>query len=250
MQILKPGRPPGWRKQKLTGFFESLWANTVATFAQKEEGHRLCRIDELMFEVASGWKGGSPTAETIVPLMMYFRAHSAFRSACSLGMGGATVEGMAGLRQSLEFAGYAALVHDDKSLARVWWDRDETPESEKKVRRSFTHGAVQAAIRKSDVQLADIYDGLYDRVIQFGAHPNEKSISGSLKLDVQKAETQLLQIYLQGDGPQLDHWLRTAGQVGICVLKVFAYIHVKRFADLGMTAKIDALVARTLRFTP
>jgi hypothetical protein len=35
--------------------------------------------------------------------------------------------------------------------------------------------------------------------------PNEKSISGGLKLDVQKAETQLLQIYLQGDGPELDH---------------------------------------------
>jgi FAD/FMN-containing dehydrogenase len=241
MEILKPGRPPGWEEPKLTAFFESLWANTVATFAQKKEAHRLCCIDELMFEVASGWKGGSPTAQTIVPLMMYFRAHSAFRSAYALGMGGATVEGMAGLRQSLEFAGYAALVHDDGSLAQVWWDRDQTADSEKNVRRAFTHGAVQAAIRKSDARLADIYDDLYDRVIQFGAHPNEKSISGSLKLDVQKAETRLLQIYLQGDGPQLDHWIHTANQVGICVLKVFEYIHVKRFADLSMTAKIGAL---------
>lgn len=100
MAILQPGRPPGWDQPKLTGFFETLWANTVATFARKTEAHRLCRIDELMFEVASDWKGGSPTAETIVSLLMYFRAHSAFRCACALGMGGATVEGMGALRQS------------------------------------------------------------------------------------------------------------------------------------------------------
>ncbi|HEY7247637.1 MAG TPA: hypothetical protein VH678_27515 [Xanthobacteraceae bacterium] len=241
MQILKSGRPPGWEEPQLTAFFEILWANTVATFAQKIEAHRLCRIDGLMFEIASGWKGGSPTAASIVPLMMYFRAHSAFRGACALGMGGATVEGMAVLRQCLEFAGYAALVHDNPSLAQIWWDRDQTAQTEREARRSFTHGAVQAAVQKYDAQLASIYDELYDRTIQFGAHPNEKSISASLKLDVQQAETQLLQIYLQGDSPQLDHWLRTAGQIGICILKVFAHIHNKRFADLGTMAKIDPL---------
>ena len=156
-------------------------------------------------------------------------------------MGGAVVEGMAGLRQCLEFAGYASLVNDDKAFAQIWWDRDQNDESEKKVRRAFTHGAVQSAIRKSDARLAKIYDDLYDRVIKFGGHPNEKSVSGSLKLNVQKAETVLVQIYLQGEGSQLDHWIHTANQVGICVLKVFEHIHTPRFADLGMSARIDAL---------
>lgn len=132
-------------------------------------------------------------------------------------------------------------MHSDQLLAQVWWDRDQSADGEQKVRRVFTHGAVRAAIRASHAQLADIYDELYDRVIQFGAHPNEKSISGSLKLDIQKTETRLLQVYLQGDSPQLDHWIRTANQVGICVLKIFESIHVARFAALGMTAKIDAL---------
>jgi FAD/FMN-containing dehydrogenase len=226
MGILQPGRPPGWDQPKLTGFFETLWANTVATFARKTEAHRLCRIDELMFEVASDWKGGSPTAETIVPLLMYFRAHSAFRCACALGMGGATVEAMGALRQVLEFAGYAALIHRSQSLAHVWWDRDQSADAEKNVRRAFTHGAVREAVRATHAQLADIYDELYDRVIQFGAHPNEKSISGSLKLDLQRTETLLLQVYLQGDGAQLDHWIHTANQVGICVLKIFESVHV------------------------
>src|SRR5262249_22585002 len=103
------------------------------------------------------------------------------------------------------------------------------------------HAAVQAAIRKKDARLADIYDKLYDLTIQFGAHPNEKSVSGSLKLDVQEKETQVHQIYLRGDGPALNHWIHTANQIGICVLNVFEHVHAKRFADLGMTPKIDAL---------
>ena len=65
MQILKPGRPPDWEEPKMTGYFESMWANTVATFAQKDESHWLCRIDDLMFDVANGWSGASPTAQTI-----------------------------------------------------------------------------------------------------------------------------------------------------------------------------------------
>lgn len=241
MEALKPGRPPGWEQPKMTEYFESLWSNTVATFVRKEDSHRLFRIDDLMFEITSGWSGGSPTAQSIVPLLMYFRAHSAFRAGCAIGMGGATVEGMAVLRQCLEFSGYATLIHDDPSLANIWWDRDQTENDEKKVRRVFTHGAVQAAIAKADAAIAKAYDTLYDRVIQFGAHPNEKSISGSMKLDITDAQTLLQQVYLQGDGHQLDHWIHTANQVGICALKIFEKVHAKRFSDLGVESKIDAL---------
>jgi hypothetical protein len=77
MEILKPGRPPGWEEPKITAYFEAMWANTVATFAKKRESHRLCRIDDLMFDVANGWSGASPTAQSIVPLLMFFRSHSA-----------------------------------------------------------------------------------------------------------------------------------------------------------------------------
>lgn len=243
MQILKPERPPGWEQPKMTAYFEAMWANTVATFAQKRELHRLCRIDDLMFDVTNGWSGGSPTAQSIVPLLMYFRSHSAFRAACAMGMGGAIVEGVAVLRQSLEFAGYAALVHSDPTLASIWWDRDQTDEDEKKARRTFTHGAVVAANGKLDTSLPGIYDTLYDRLIQFGAHPNEKSISGSMKLDIAEAETKLLQIYLQGDGHQLDHWIHTANQVGILVLKIFEKIHAARFAAIGAAKRINELAA-------
>jgi hypothetical protein len=49
------------------------------------------------------------------------------------------------------------------------------------------------------------------------------------------------EVYLQGDGAALDHWIRTANQVGICVLKIFERVHVRRFAELNIGTKIDVL---------
>jgi hypothetical protein len=148
MNILKEGRPPGWSEPKLPPFLETMWGNTVATFAKKTEAHRLCRIDDLMFEIATDWKGEAPTIASMVPLMMFFRAHSAFRAACGLGMGGMTVEGMAVLRLSLEFASYACLLNENPDLAMVWWDRDVDEKSLKEARREFTGGAVVRAVKR------------------------------------------------------------------------------------------------------
>lgn len=234
-------RPPGWDQPNLTGHLEILWANSVATFANKQEAHRLCRIDDLLFEVASDWRGSSPSVDTIVPLMMFFRAHSAFRSAAALGFGGATVEGLAVLRLCLEYAGYAALIAADPSLSQAWFDRDVDTAGKAAVRKAFTHGAIRAAIEKADPKLSAVYGELYERLIQWGAHPNEKSVTANLQMDKQPQQTLLNQVYLQGDGIALDHWLRTANQIGIAVLKIFAIVHAPRFGALKLEPRIQEL---------
>jgi hypothetical protein len=241
MKVLKPDRPPGWDRIGLLQFLEDLWSNSVATFANKPEARRLCSIDDLMVEIGEDWKGGSPTVETLVPLMMFFRAHSAFRSSAALGMGGATAEGMAVLRLSLEFAGYAALVGQKPNLAMLWFDRDVDETKSRDVRRSFTHGAIREALISYDSSLGSVYHHLYERLIQFGAHPNEKAVTANLALDVQKEQARVDQVYLQGDGIQLDHWLRTANQVGICILKAFGFVHLARYELLKVVDRISAI---------
>ena len=71
-----------------------------------------------------------------------------------------------------------------------------------------------------------------------------------MKLDVTDAQTLLQQVYLQGDGHQLDHWILTANQVGVCALKIFEKVHAKRFSHLGVGPKIDALRCRLQRRAP
>ncbi len=242
--VLPLNRPPGWEKPKLTGYLESLWANSVAVFANKAEAHRICRIDDVMAEISENWKVVSPTVENIVPLMMFFRSHSAFRSAATLGFGGALVEGMAVLRLSLEFAGYAALIADDPTLALPWFDRDTKATAKKRVRDEFQGGKIKAALTKLDPKVSAAYGEIYERLIQFGAHPNEKSITSNLTIEKDAGTTMLNQVYLQGDGKALDHWLRIASQLGICTLKIFERIHHARFAELKVSPRIAELALR------
>lgn len=239
--VLPLNRPPGWEKPKLTGYLESLWANSVAVFANKAEAHRICRIDDVMAEISENWKVVSPTVDNIVPLMMFFRSHSAFRSAAALGFGGALVEGMAVLRLSLEFAGYATLIADDPTLARPWFDRDTDKKAKQRVRDEFHGGRIKAALTKLDPKVSAAYSELYERLIQFGAHPNEKSITANLTIEEGAGTTKLNQVYLQGDGIALDHWLRTASQLGICTLRIFERIHHTRFAELKVSPGIAEL---------
>jgi hypothetical protein len=64
---LKLPRPRGWSLPKLTGFFEHMWGHVIATFANKQEAHRLCRIDDLMFKIADDWRVALPTPEQAYP---------------------------------------------------------------------------------------------------------------------------------------------------------------------------------------
>lgn len=236
-------RPRGWDQPKLTAFFETMWGNTIATFANKHEAHRLCRIDDLMYEISWDWKGHAPTIETIVLLMMFFRAHASFRGACSLGMSGMTVEGMAVLRLCLEFAAYACFLNEKRELAMVWWNRDSSKEAQKQARDEFTAAAVKRAVRKLDERLGEIYEELYDRTIQWGGHPNEKTVTQGLAMKDGTNDLHLEQIYLQGDSKVLQHWIHTANQIGICVLKIFEHIHHQRFEKVKVKDKI-AVIAR------
>jgi hypothetical protein len=238
---LSAPRPNGWSQPKLTMFFENMWGNAIATFANKKEAHRLCRIDDLMFEISWDWKGHTPNVETIVPLMMFFRAHSAFRAACSLGMSGMTVEGMAVLRLCLEFAAYACFLNENPRLAQVWWDRDLSKDNVQKMRDEFTAGKVKRAVKSIDERLGDIYEQLYDRTIQWGGHPNEKTVTQGLALIEKPGETELQQIYLQGDGRVITHWIHTGNQIGICVLKIFEHVHHARFEKLNVKERIAVL---------
>src|SRR5262245_43019577 len=130
---------------------------------------------------------------------------------------------------------------DSPELAVVWWDRDVDGDSLKKARKQFTGGRVVNAIKKVEPQLGEIYATLYERTIQYGGHPNEKTVSQSLRLDTKPGRVAIDQLYLQGDGLILDHWIRSANQIGICVMKIFDHVHRERFEGLGVRSRMDAL---------
>ena len=100
------------------------------------------------------------------------------------------------------------------------------------------------AARGSD--LAAVFETLYQRTIDFGAHPNERSVTANLRSEkIDPESTRYSMIYLHGgDGQMLDHGLKTVAQVGFCSLLLFQTVWPGNFDALGVRARLETLRSR------
>ena len=91
-------------------------------------------------------------------------------------------------RTALETSCYAFLIGETVDLERVWLQRHNTPEALKICRRKFTSAvndtakSIQAQDRISK-GTEDWINQAYDAAIDFGAHPNPKSILPHIWID-------------------------------------------------------------------
>ena len=91
-------------------------------------------------------------------------------------------------RTALESACYAYLIGEKQSLANVWLYRNRSSQALKSCRRAFASAVKEAAasIQKkswSGTGVEEWIRSTYDAAIDFGAHPNPKSIWPYVELD-------------------------------------------------------------------
>ena len=208
--------PPHWGDDELTKFLDSVRKNQFATFVHKPETKRIIGIDESFGRVLEGWI--NPRDMTAALLM--FRAHSAHRAAASCAFSGQFAELHPLLRLMLEQGGYAFLINRNPELGEVWLNRHESDADRAKVRSAFTITNIRDALTSSsDEYLKDSFYKLYERTIDFGAHPNEISITSNLEITEKEDHKEYISKYLHTD--VIDSSLRTLAQVGVSVLLIF-----------------------------
>jgi hypothetical protein len=228
-------RPDEWRRGDLFPFIEECWSNSLAVVGNNNVvAARLTAIDGIFNEALQ--RGIKPTnAGEVVPVLLYLRSFSAFRASVMVGLSLPT-DGFALQRSCLKNAGYAKLIATDPKLSALWLQRDQNLAE---VRKQFTNKAVRDAIAKDDAPLSNVYQDLYERSIDFGAHPNEKGVLGAVVPG--SINTGTLQVtMLAGDSIQLQHSLKSCAQAGICALKIFYLIFRAHFAQWGLETKIAA----------
>ena len=236
MNNLDKQRPDGWRNASLFSFVEDSWSNALATFhAMPEHVGRLELIDSMFAQFS---RNGLTNPGNYFAALLFIRAHTAYRVAAGLALA-TPVESYSVIRSSLEYAGYALLCHKKADLSEVWLRRDESPENLAKVRREFTQARVRGAIKSLDHKVADRYRYLYDEAISWGAHPNEKALTTSLRIvddAVEKARN--LQVIMLPHGGNIHKLaLQRCAQIGLCVLEIFALIYPERFQLLRIKEK-------------
>ena len=223
--------PPRWGNDELTNFLDTARTNQFSTFANKiSETKRIIEIDETFLNVI---KEGARAGHLHAPFLLLVRAHSAYRAAASCAFSGQAAELHPLLRLMLEQGGYAFLMFRKPKLQGVWLDRKANAS---KFKREFTIGKFKGILASSDANLKSAFDELYESALDFGAHPNEMSVTGSLKIDVHEGRETWKVLYLHPDGLMLDHSLRSLTAVGICVLLLFYKILALLFDSSGTSS--------------
>ena len=229
--------PETWARDELTLLMEHAHRNRVATFVNKPEFQRLIEIEKCFREVSLGWLNPSDR----VGALLLMRSHASFFAACEMAAASMLAETFPHIRSCIENAGYALHINLTPGLAETWLRRHDDDKSKAAVRAAFAVGKVRASISSKDRHTAKVFDRLYEEAVDFGAHPNERSVTGSLRIQDTEQGHELHQLWFHGDGPALDLALVTTGRAGICALQILQNVFPARFELLGVNAAILSL---------
>jgi hypothetical protein len=230
--------PPRWGADLLSAFIDNALANIFATFVHKPIQYKyILDVDSCFYKAASNLS--NPT--DFVAAFLLLRSHSAYRAACRLALSGQAAESYVVLRSCLEYAIYALHINKNSPLAELWLQRHADDASLRAMRNEFQHAKVIRTLQRTDAKLCDSIALLYERTIDFGGHPNERAVTGSMEINSGGNSKEYLQIYLHSDGLALEHALKTTAQCGLGSLLVFQCIYPERFALLGINEKLYRL---------
>jgi hypothetical protein len=167
-----------------------------------------------------------------------------------LGSSGQIPETYALLRSTLEWALYAAYVHENEERAQVWLRRHDgenpdgspTPESEvarRRVKSEFTVARLMESLQQRSVSVHARAKDLYEHAIDSGAHPNERALTSSMRPE--EEGTFQLDYFTPENSLPLQLALKTICRVGVCCLEVFELLWPERFRLLGLDETLPEL---------
>jgi hypothetical protein len=116
--------------------------------------------------------------------------------------------------------------------------RHDSDETRKAVKANFKIQDIQAFLEGKDAALAKVFRVLYDGTIDWGAHPNERALSGSLKITEAENESHFEVSYLTANADMIVATLKTASQVGVGMLKALQLVAPQCFSS-DMQAKLQ-----------
>lgn len=232
-----PQLPPGWSHDRLSEFIEISRNNTFATFVRaRPTWDRLSAIDSIFRRAidaltnSHAWFAG----------FFLLRSHASYLGGVRLSTSGQLAEAYMVLRGCLENALYGLFLHETPELRQVWLNRHEDEGSRRRVREEFRITRMLDLLEAKDATTSGAARSLYDRTIDYGAHPNEMALLTVLRQTENPDHVRFDVNYISDDStPALALCLRTNAQVGVCNLRIFRLVIPERFTILGISDSLD-----------
>ncbi len=153
-------------------------------------------------------------------------------------MAGQVADAYVQCRSILENAAYAVHIYRAPDLGRVWLNRHNDSDSLAAQKKAFSFARVQKSVARANVHAGERLKELYQRAIDLGGHPNERSVTGNMTIIKKKGRRIMLSISQHKDGPQLDLALKSVAQCGMVSLEMLQVVFGARFELLGISAEM------------
>jgi hypothetical protein len=95
---------------------------------------------------------------------------------------------------------------------------------------------VVASVTAANQHAGKRFEDMYQLTIDLGAHPNERSVTGNMKMVEEADRRTMLAIMLHGEGVQLDMALKIVARCGMISLELMEVIYAAKFELLGIKA--------------
>lgn len=235
--------PPHWGEDPLSEFVQLSGQAAWASFMQPATQpwfNKLREIDATYLAALQALNGPNPN---FFEGLMLASAHAAFRSAAQFALEGRLCETMVLLRSSLEYAMYGIHFYRKPELIEIWSKRGDGDAQRRAVKKAFMPVHMLDGINALNNAVGSRCKYLYEHTIDMGAHPNEVGFYGRLMVeDIPESGEKSFKIkYLSGGDVSHLTTLKSACQVGVCVLECFRVIYRNRFDILDVSAAIDEL---------
>lgn len=175
------------------------------------------------------------------PAFFLLRTHSAFLASVRLVSAGHLAESYPLLRSVLENALYGFFVWKKPEEFVAWLNRNDSKKAKDKATGHFAIGPIKKSLGKHNGVLGSVIDTLYERSVDFGAHPNSRSHLTNLTIHNSNDAMIFQAKYLGGDLHSIQLAMKTTAQVGTAALLIFADIYRTRFQLLNLDKALRSL---------
>lgn len=228
----------GWGKDILTNAIEDTFCNIGVSFI------KLKPYFELSIKAGEIFKDAAillshKTFDGLISTSLFSRANGCFLGAVRLSFSSQITETWALLRVCLENSLYAFYIAANPEAAKVWAERHNSEAHKKNCRNIFATGNMLKALKAKSLSIAKEARDCQNDTIDWGAHPNERSLFSNLELK-KDGSGYNLNIF-KPDEAFMRHSICAVLSTVSLVFKIFALIYPEEFKQPNLVVKINNL---------
>lgn len=236
--------PADWTQDVLSYFLGAAQNNQLAAFVKERPSFdRLARVDAIFDTLAEGlreWTAKDP-GHAMAYVFFLVRSHGAYRAACGLTAAGQTQDAILVLRGTLEAALYAFFFAKRPAMLEGWLNRQAGHEAKKWVRRELTMTVLWGELDTADPTFCQEAKDLYERTIDYGAHPNVYAVLSGGTVEDTSEDTSLsaqIEYFHTGESFHFKFAVLNCIQIGLASLNLLRLGEPEKFDSFGLLERL------------